>query len=67
MFVQAFPAWCNASGVPLSWRHYVIGTRALGRLRARDRLDMMRAVSAAHAKEDEYAAWQEQTAREAGW
>ncbi|MFW6079798.1 MAG: hypothetical protein ACODAE_09260 [Gemmatimonadota bacterium] len=51
-FVLSFPSWTGGDGLPLSWRHYVVGLRHLARRDARDRLRTATAVRAAQGDRD---------------
>lgn len=45
--MSAFPAWTNASGAPLSWRHYLAGRRHLAQAYARRSLQLAGAFAIA--------------------
>lgn len=66
-FAARLPAWCGPDGLPLSWRHWVIGMPYLTRARMRDRLDTFTATAAASASEQAAQRWIAGTTRGAGW
>lgn len=66
-FAREFPAWVNADGWPISYRHYLYGTRHLGRLGARTDLKHATAVRMANTQRDDWKAYAEELRAAAGW
>lgn len=58
-FADRLPGWCDrATGLPLSWRHFVYGQRYLGRAFMREQLQHADAARIAHhASGEEYTTW----------
>ena len=66
-FTRAFPAWIGADGWPLSYAHYLYGTRHLGRLAAREDLRQATATRMAGADKDGWKPWADELRSAAGW
>jgi hypothetical protein len=56
-FVHALPAWCGRDGLPLSWQHYVLGTKALARQKVEERLHAAEAARMAQATMEDWQSW----------
>lgn len=66
-FCQAFPAWVDATGAPLSWKHYNYGLAYLRRKRVMDEISMHNAVFMASAKDDNRRSYQSDMRMLAGY
>ncbi len=66
-FVREVSAWVNKDGMPLSWRHYVLGLRHLDKARARLSLDMYRASAVAQSYGQERDDWIDEQENLAGF
>lgn len=51
--MEHLPRWVGADGYPLSWRHYVLGTRHLTKGRAREQIRTYDAMLMAQAQKPE--------------
>lgn len=66
-FAHAFPGWLTRAGAPLSWAHYLVGSRFLGRKDARDALRAYSSARAVQAVKEDQREWVEGQTIHAGW
>lgn len=66
--MSAFPAWTDAAGRPLSWRHYLAGRRHLAQQHARESLRLAGAIKIARTEDvQRHDQWWQDTTMQAGW
>lgn len=56
-FTRFFPAWVTKEGLPMSWRHFVIGIRFLGRDANARTLEIAAGVRGGQASQNDYRDW----------
>lgn len=66
-FVRDMPGWTGPDGFPLSWAHYIHGTRHLQRAKAREDLRQALAVRVGGADQKSYGKFQAEWQEAAGW
>lgn len=66
-FSRLFPAFIGPDGLPVSWAHYQYGLRHIGRVKAREQLEMASATRVAQADKKSFQEWYRELRTVSGW